>query len=218
MIDIQQLIVHTGQFTLGPVNLSVPSGEYAVLMGPSGCGKTTLLEAMCGLRRITHGSIRLAGQEVSTLPPATRGIGYVPQDGALFPTMSVFEHLAFPLQLRKWKLDQIRQRVAVLSKQLQLSSLLDRYPNRLSGGERQRVALGRALSASPTILCLDEPLNAFDVDAHARLCTLLRTVHQQLRITVLHVTHNPQEAERLATCMFTFDACIQSTDSHITQS
>lgn len=215
MIDIQQIIVCAGQFTLGPITLTAPQGSYAVLMGRSGCGKTTLLEAICGLRPLVSGSIRLSGCEIASIPPAARSIGYVPQDGALFPTMTVFDHLAFPLQLRRWRREQIRQRVESLAAQLEISPLLERYPTGLCGGERQRVALGRALSASPTILCLDEPLSALDAYAHTHFCTLLRILNQESGITVLHVTHNPQEAYSLATCLFTLDACVQAIKTPI---
>src|SRR3990172_1817105 len=145
MISINNLVVRAGSFLLDQISFEVPAGQYAVLMGKTGSGKTTLLEAICGLKRVLHGSIRLGGREVSRLRPAERGIGYVPQDKALFTTMTVREHLAFSLVLRCWTRPEIDQRVQELSELLGLQALLTRRPAGLSGGEAQRVALGRAL-------------------------------------------------------------------------
>src|SRR5207253_9497129 len=136
------------------IHLVGPQGGYAVLMGKTGIGKTTILEAICGLRRVTGGTIQLMDRDVTFLRPAERGLGYVPQDRALFPTMTVWEHLAFALQIRRWTRQQIDERVAELASLLALDSLLDRKPLGLSGGEAQRVALGRAVSFKPPILLL----------------------------------------------------------------
>ncbi|HEY5915165.1 MAG TPA: ABC transporter ATP-binding protein [Verrucomicrobiae bacterium] len=198
MIAVDHLTVQAGDFALENVAFEVPTGQYAILMGRTGSGKTTLLEALCGLKAVARGAIRLNGRDVTRLKPAERGIGYVPQDRALFQTMTVREHLAFALVIQKASREVIRERVAEMSRLLGLEQLLDRRPHGLSGGEAQRVALGRALSVRPGILCLDEPLTALDDETRQNMCTLLRNVRRTTGVTILHVTHNPDEAEQLA--------------------
>jgi len=146
MIALENIALRQGSFELSDLSLELASGEYGVLMGRSGCGKTTLLEAVCGLRNIAGGRIILGGRDVTQLPPAERGVGYVPQDRALFPTMLVREQLAFALVLRALGQAEIAGRVDELAELLGITGLLDRTPDKLSGGEAQRVALGRALA------------------------------------------------------------------------
>ena len=198
MISVDHLTVRVGGFALEDVGFDVPTGQYAVLMGRTGAGKTTLLEALCGLKAVASGTIRLNGRDVTKLKPAERGIGYVPQDRALFQTMTVREHLGFALAIRKAGREAIRQSVAELSRLLGIEYLLDRRPPGLSGGEAQRVALGRALSARPGVLCLDEPLSALDDETRREMYELLEHVQQSTSVTILHVTHNLEEAEKLA--------------------
>ncbi|MEZ6065095.1 MAG: ATP-binding cassette domain-containing protein [Planctomycetaceae bacterium] len=198
MIELSGLSIRAGRFALADVSLSVSAGSYGVLMGPTGCGKTTLLEAILGLRRIESGTVRLQGRDVTQLDPAMRGIGYVPQDAALFPRMTVAEQLGFALTVRRVDRKIVAQSTGELAAMLQIPHLLDRYPTGLSGGERQRVALGRALSFRPGVLCLDEPLSALDTETRGRMCQLLRDVQRQTGVTVLHVTHHLDEARSLA--------------------
>jgi ABC-type sugar transport system ATPase subunit len=198
MIEVEDLTVLAGKFRLEHLYLQVPTGAYGVLMGKTGCGKTTLLEAVCGLKHALAGRIRLGGRDVTDLKAAERGIGFVPQDGALFWTMTVREHLEFALRVRGWRPSAIRARVEELAGLLGLQHLLERTPHGLSGGESQRVALGRALSFRPQFLCLDEPLSALDDDTRAEMCRLLKAVQRETGVTVLHVTHNRSEMERLA--------------------
>jgi molybdate/tungstate transport system ATP-binding protein len=198
MIAVRNLCLRMGGFSLSDVSFSVPTGAYAVLMGASGSGKTSLLETICGLRRPTAGCVWLQGRDVTALPPSLRGIGYVPQDGALFPTLSVRENIAFPLTIRHRPSAFIRARVDDLAELLSIHHLLDRPPTGLSGGECRRVALGRALAGGPAILCLDEPLTGLDPETHATICDLLRQVHAFTHATVLHVTHTQNEADCLA--------------------
>jgi ABC-type sugar transport system ATPase subunit len=205
MITLENISLRQGSFELSGVNLRLATGEYGVLMGRSGCGKTTILEAICGLRSIENGSIRLGDLDVARLPPAERGVGYVPQDRALFPTMIVREQLAFALVLRKQPQAQIAERVDELAELLGITQLLDRSPEKLSGGEAQRVALGRALAHRPSVLCLDEPLAALDEELHEEMCCLLEHVHRETGVTILHITHSPSEAKRLAGCHFRMD-------------
>jgi ABC-type sugar transport system ATPase subunit len=198
MIAIENLCIHQGRFRLENVSLEIPTGAYGVLMGRTASGKTTILEAVCGLRPMVAGRIRLPAGDVTHRRPAERGVGYVPQEGVLFPSMSVEEHLAFALRVRRWPADRVRRRVAELAAMLGIEPLLARRPQGLSGGERQRVALGRALSFRPDVLCLDEPLSALDEQTREQMYGLLAEVRRQRSVTVLHVTHSSKEAERLA--------------------
>ncbi len=202
-ITLKNVCIRSEQFRLENVSLEIPSGAYAVLMGKTGSGKTTILESLIGLRKIASGSIRIGDQDVTQLNPALRGIGYVPQDGALFSKMSVQDHLAFALQIRRASKKQITERVEELSTMLGITHLLNRIPKGLSGGEAQRVALGRALSFRPSILCLDEPLSALDAETRQQMCDLLETIRKQTQVTTIHVTHNPEEAKSLASCLIT---------------
>jgi molybdate/tungstate transport system ATP-binding protein len=173
-------------------------------MGRTGCGKTSLLEAICGLRAVASGRISLMGTDVTGRKPNERGVGFVPQDLALFETMTVREHLAFALTIRDWSDAEIKTRVAEMAELLGITPLLDRLPHGLSGGESQRVALGRALSFRPGVLCLDEPLSALDDETRADMYGVLRTVQQRTGVTTLHVTHNRADAVALANCSFVF--------------
>lgn len=202
MILTEDLSVQAGSFRLEGVSLEVPAGRYGVLMGKTGSGKTTLLEAIAGLKHISAGRIVLGDVDVTDLKPAERNVGLVPQDGALFTTMTVRDHLAFALVIRGVDRDAIRQRVDGLAELLEIAHLLDRYPAGLSGGEQQRVSLGRALSFRPSTLCLDEPLAALDDDTRDQIIELLKRVQQETGVTALHITHNSREADRLADVLF----------------
>jgi len=202
MIAVDHITLRVGGFALEDVGFDVPTGQYAVLMGRTGAGKTTLLEALCGLKAVASGTIRLNGRDVTRLKPAERGIGYVPQDRALFQTMTVREHLAFALTIQKASGQVIQQSVAELSRLLGIEHLLNRRPPGLSGGEAQRVALGRALAARPGVLCLDEPLSALDDETRQEMYELLKQVRASTNVTILHVTHNLDEAKQLADRIF----------------
>jgi ABC-type sugar transport system ATPase subunit len=205
MIRLDRLCLRAGSFRLDDVSLSVDAGQYAVLMGRTGCGKTTLLEAVAGLHAAHAGRILLVERDVTHLRPSQRGAGYVPQDLALFPTLTVREHLAFALVVREWPSDAIERRIDELARLLGIVHLLDRYPQGLSGGEAQRVALGRALSFRPRVLLLDEPLSALDEDTRGEMIGLLRAVQRATGVTTLHVTHSLTEARRLADRLFVLD-------------
>ncbi|MCE5326005.1 MAG: ABC transporter ATP-binding protein [Planctomycetaceae bacterium] len=202
MISLENITIRAGNFAMSDVCLTVPTGAYAALMGKTGTGKTTLLEAVIGLRTVDAGIIRLDGRDVTHAPPAGRGVGYVPQDAALFSTMTVRQHLAFALEIRKADPQHISDRTEELADLLGLSHLLPRTPRGLSGGERQRVALGRALSFGPRTLLLDEPLSALDDDTRCGMIDLLKRVQHVTGATVLHVTHNQAEAQALADMIF----------------
>jgi ABC-type sugar transport system ATPase subunit len=202
VIVLQEISIQQGKFALANVSLRVPSGAYAVLMGRTGTGKTTLLETIIGFRRPVSGRVLLNNVDVTRWNPAVRGVGYVPQDGALFSRMSVGDHLALALRIRSVSRSDIQRRVVELAGLLGITHLLDRRPGRLSGGERQRVALGRALSFQPRILCLDEPLSALDDETRREMCELLQEVRRRTGVTTLHVTHNEAEALTLASDVF----------------
>ncbi len=198
MIEVSNLAVRAGDFEMSDISFTIPSGEYGVLMGRTGCGKTTILEAICGLKEVTAGRVILMGRDVTGLPAGARGIGFVPQEGCLFSTMTVRNHLAFGPKVQSWARDAIDQRVDELAAELGLEKLLDRKPYGLSGGEIQRVALGRALSIRPGILCLDEPLSALDDGTHADMIALLKKLTSDYQITTLHITHSQSEAGAVA--------------------
>ncbi len=202
MIVVENISVRAGEFRLDNVSLRIPTGGYGVLMGKTGSGKTTVLESVIGLRSVVKGRILLHNRDVTNLKPAVRGIGYVPQDGALFATMTVREQMALALIIRDVPAERTLQRVEELAEWLGISHLLHRKPRGLSGGERQRVALGRALSFRPRVLCLDEPLSALDNQTRRQMCELLANVRKKTGVTTLHITHNIEEAEALADCLF----------------
>jgi ABC-type sugar transport system ATPase subunit len=198
MIQLDRVSIRSGSFALNDVCLAINEGTYAVLMGGTGQGKTTILEAICGLRPVAGGKVMLSGADVTHRKPADRGVGYLPQDLGLFPTMTVRGHLEFALRIRRRPTREINERVEQLAHVLGIEPLLARHIQRLSGGEAQRVALGRALSFEPRILLLDEPLNALDEATRDRLCELLRTIQKRRGLTILHVTHSRAEARSLA--------------------
>lgn len=202
MIQTERLSVRAGTFALDDVSFEVPTGGYAILMGRTGTGKTTILESLCGLKAVVAGRIRLMGRDVTRLKPAERGIGLVPQDGALFESMTIRDQIGFALTIRKWKRRDIARRVDELAELLDVRPLLSRRPPGLSGGERQRVALGRALAARPGVLCLDEPLSALDDTSREEMYELLKSVREHSGVTTLHITHSRAEARRLADIVF----------------
>lgn len=206
MIELHDITIRSGPFLLTNVGMTIPDGTYAVLMGGTGQGKTTILEAICGLRTVTRGQVFLSGDDITRWKPGDRGVGYVPQDLALFPMMTVRGHLEFALRVRHCSRGLIRDRVAELAHVLGIESLLARRVTNLSGGEAQRVALGRALSFRPRVLLLDEPLNALDEATRDRLCQLLRSIQKQSGLTTLHITHARTEARLLAEKLFVLDA------------
>lgn len=202
MMQITDAGWRAGGFSLAGINLTLAKGQYGVLMGRTGSGKTTLLEGICGLRPMTQGEVRLMGRDVSHETPAGRGIGYVPQDRALFQSMTIRDNLAFSLVVRHQSPAEIDRRVRELAQLLRIEPLLERKPQGLSGGEAQRVALGRALAFAPQMLCLDEPLSALDDETRADMHALLRSIRHQCQTTILHVTHHLDDARELADVVF----------------
>ncbi len=198
MIEIRDMVVRLGKFTLRNFNLHIREGEYFVILGPTGAGKTVILEAIAGLCRIRRGQIYINGENATHMPPEQRRIAYVPQDYALFPFLDVRENIRFGLKKSGQAPTETEQKIGQLAHMLGISQLLDRQVGNLSGGEKQRVSLARALATSPRILLLDEPLSSLDVSTAKYLRLELRRFHEELGITTIHVTHNLMEAEELA--------------------
>ena len=197
MIEIKKLTVNLGDFLLDRIDLRVEKGEYFIILGPTGAGKTVLLEAIAGLYPIKSGEIWLDGREVTKIEPEKRGIGFVYQDYVLFPHLKVKDNLLFGLKRRRRPKEEIARVMEWLAELLGITHLLERSPDTLSGGERQKVALGRALSTSPEVLLLDEPLSALDPQHREGVQRELREIHQRLGQTVIHVTHDFEEAVAL---------------------
>jgi ABC-type sugar transport system ATPase subunit len=205
MITLDQVTIQSGSFRLANISLRIKPGEYVALMGRTGQGKTTLLEAVAGLRDTQAGRISIGSCDVTALPPAARGVGYVPQDLALFPTLSVVENLGFALQVRGMDSRAIGERVGEVADWLGISPLLARGVRQLSGGEAQRVALGRALAFEPKVLLLDEPFSALDEKTREDMHRLMQRICEKTGVTVLHVTHSQSEATALATRVITME-------------
>lgn len=202
MLSVRNLTVQAGSFLLKNISMEIPPGACYSLMGPSGSGKTTLMEALCGLRQINQGSIYLNDREITDLRPGERNIALVPQDNALFPHLSVREHLAFGPSIQGWKKLNIKSRIEELAEQLAITTLLNRTPENLSGGEAKRVALGRAIATRPALLCLDEALTGLDDDTYAEILALLQATIADGGLTTLHITHVRAEAKALAENVF----------------
>jgi multiple sugar transport system ATP-binding protein len=180
------------------VNLDVTEGEFVVFVGPSGCGKSTLLRMIAGLEDVTSGEIVIGGKPVENLPPVKRGIAMVFQSYALYPHMTVFENIAFPLRVEGLQEDKIKQRVGEAARVLQLEPRLQQRPGTLSGGQRQRVAIGRAIVRQPKIFLFDEPLSNLDAALRSEMRIELMRLHKDLGSTMIYVTHDQVEAMTMA--------------------
>ena len=183
---------------LKSIDLEVKNGEFVVFVGPSGCGKSTLLRMIAGLDSTTSGDIIINGERVNDLPPVKRGIAMVFQSYALYPHMSVFENIAFPLRVERLPEAKIREKVESVAKVLQLEHRLEQKPGLLSGGQRQRVAIGRAIVREPKIFLFDEPLSNLDAALRADMRIELSNLHRQLKATMIYVTHDQVEAMTMA--------------------
>ena len=205
MLKVSNLSVEFGNTVIvDNISFTVPTGETLAITGPSGIGKTTLLHAICGIVRTTHGTIHIDNTDISSLPTHKRGIGLVSQTGDLFPTMTVSQNIEFGLRIAKLPKTDRATRVQELLEMLNLARLADRNVADLSGGEARRIALARALAPRPRVLLLDEPLSGLDQTTHAALMSDLARVLKQTATTALLVTHDHSEAELLAETTFTF--------------
>ncbi len=181
------------------VDIEVEDGEFSVFVGPSGCGKSTLLRMIAGLETIDGGDLVLNGKRINDVPPDQRGIAMVFQSYALYPHMTVAQNIGFSLDLKKVAKAEIAKEVGRVSELLQLSDLLDRRPAELSGGQRQRVAIGRAIIKRPRVILFDEPLSNLDAALRVQMRAELQKLHQELRPTIVYVTHDQVEAMTMAT-------------------
>ncbi len=199
MLRIEGLEIERPSFRLGPLSFEVGRGDYFVLLGPSGAGKTTLLEWIAGFVRAKAGEVFMEDRALTRVPPGERGVAIVYQDSALFPHLTVRENLAFGPQMEGWEPAKTEARVRELAGLLRISHRLDSLSKKISGGEQRRVALGRAIAAGRSVLLLDEPLEGLDPDLRRDLRHELASLHRQLGLTVVHVTHHLGEARSLAT-------------------
>jgi len=198
MIEIKNLNGALGEFQLHDVNLSVRKGEYLAILGPTGAGKTVLVEYVAGIFKPDKGSIMVDGEDITSLYPEERNIGYVPQDYALFPNLTVEKNIAYGLEARRMPSEQVNAVVSEMISQLKIEYIRHRMPLNLSGGEKQRVALGRALATKPRLLLLDEPLSALDENLRTEMARELRRLQRDVNGTFIHVCHNFEEASDVA--------------------
>ncbi len=188
------------------IDLEVSEGEFVVFVGPSGCGKSTLLRMIAGLEDVTQGEISIGGRVVNDLPPVQRGIAMVFQSYALYPHMTVYENIAFPLRVEKLPQAEVDKRVGAAARVLQLESRLQQRPGTLSGGQRQRVAIGRAIVREPQIFLFDEPLSNLDAALRSEMRIELMELHKRLGSTMIYVTHDQVEAMTMADKIVVLDA------------
>jgi multiple sugar transport system ATP-binding protein len=186
-----------GYPAVNDVSLEIGDGEFVILVGPSGCGKSTLLRMIVGLEDVTAGEIRIGGTRVNEMPPRDRNLAMVFQNYALYPHLTVFENIAFPLRLRKLADDEVRRRVEEAAGVLELAEHLERKPGQLSGGQRQRVAMGRAIVREADAFLFDEPLSNLDAQLRGQMRTEIARLQQRLGVTTVYVTHDQVEAMTL---------------------
>jgi ABC-type sugar transport system ATPase subunit len=198
-VVIQDLIKQFGGFTaVKDLNLTINDGEFLTLLGPSGCGKTTTLRCVAGLERQSSGDIRIGERVVNQLPPGDRDIAMVFQFYALYPHLSAFDNIAFPLRAQKGAPAEVNDRVHRVAKILHIEYLLNRRPNRLGAGEQQRVALGRAMVRRPQVFLMDEPLTNLDAKLRGDMRVELKRLQRELQTTMIYVTHDQTEALSMA--------------------
>ena len=186
------------QYSVEDFNLDVKDKEFIVFVGPSGCGKSTTLRMIAGLEDITEGEFTINGKLMNDVAPKDRDIAMVFQNYALYPHMTVFDNMAFGLKLRKYKKEEIKQRVEEAAKILGLTDLLDRKPADMSGGQRQRVAMGRAIVRDAKVFLMDEPLSNLDAKLRVSMRTEIAKLHRRIGATTIYVTHDQTEAMTLA--------------------
>lgn len=198
-------------------DLTIDDGEFVVIVGPSGCGKTTALRMVAGLEEITSGTVEIADRVVNEIPPKDRNVALVFQNYALYPHMTVYRNMAFPLRLRRFPKQEIDRRVREAACMLGIESLLERRPRALSGGQRQRVAVGRAIVRDPDCFLFDEPLSNLDTKLRIETRVELKRLHQRLRTTTIYVTHDQEEAMTLGDRVVVMqDGLIQQVDPPLT--
>ena len=199
IIEIENISKHFGdQLVLDNVSLKIKKGEFVSILGPSGCGKTTLLRLLAGFHEANEGTIKIAGEEVTSTPPHKRPVNTVFQKYALFPHLNIYDNIAFGLKLKKLKKEIIDKKVRAVLKMVELTGYEDRDVDYLSGGQQQRVAIARAIINEPEVLLLDEPLAALDLKMRKDMQMELKEIHKTLGITFVYVTHDQEEALTLS--------------------
>ncbi|MCR5760812.1 MAG: ABC transporter ATP-binding protein [Sphaerochaetaceae bacterium] len=200
MINLKDIVVKFGDFTaLHDINIEVKEGEFFTFLGPSGCGKTTTLRTITGFIEPAEGSVIMKGEDITHVPIEKRNIGIVFQSYALFPTMTVYDNIAFGLKIKKLKKDEIDKKVRDIAKKVDLTDdQLQKAVSQLSGGQQQRVAIARALVTEPAIICLDEPLSNLDAKLRVQLRNELKKMQKDFGITSIYVTHDQEEALTLS--------------------
>lgn len=195
MVELTGISRHYGDVTaLHPLDLTIYKGEFVILLGPSGSGKSTLLNLVAGMTAPSTGRIVINGQDATMMPTNKRGLGMVFQNYALMPHMTIFENIAFPLQVRNVTKDEIKRRVYDVLDLIQLRHVADRKPRELSGGQQQRVSLARCIVYNPALILMDEPLGALDKKLREHMQLEIKRLHAELGITMLYVTHDQDEA------------------------
>ena len=214
-LKIEELSKNFGSTeVLKKINLEIDEGNFLVLLGPSGCGKSTLLNIIAGLETINEGKVYIDDYNVSKVEPKDRNIAMVFQSYALYPSMNVRENMIFGLKQAKVSKEKIKEQLKKVSKFLQVDALLERKPSQLSGGQRQRVAIGRALVREPRIFLFDETLSNLDAKLRVEMRREIKKLHQQLKTTVVYVTHDQTEAMSLGTKIAIMNhGVIQQNDS-----
>jgi len=197
--DIQKVFMPANVHVVKGFNLEIEEGEFIVLVGGSGCGKTTTLRMIAGLEDITAGELYINGLLVNDVAPSLRNIAMVFQNYALFPHITVYKNIAFPLELKRVKKEEIYRRVSEVASLLGLTPYLQRKPKQLSGGQRQRVAVGRAIIKDSDLLLMDEPLSNLDAKLRVQMRSEIIKLHQELKKTIIYVTHDQVEAMTMAT-------------------
>ena len=200
MIELKDIVVKFGDFeALHNINVDVKEGEFFTFLGPSGCGKTTTLRTITGFIEPVSGTVNVDGQDITHVPIEQRNIGIVFQSYALFPTMTVYDNIAFGLKIKKLKKDEIDAKVQDIARKVDLSQeQLKKAVSQLSGGQQQRVAIARALVTGPAIICMDEPLSNLDAKLRVQLRNELKKMQRDFGITTIYVTHDQEEALTLS--------------------
>ena len=208
MIRLNDIVVKFGDFTaLHGINVHVKEGEFFTFLGPSGCGKTTTLRTLTGFIEPAEGTVIVGGKDITHVPIEDRNIGIVFQSYALFPTMTVYDNIAFGLKIKKMKKAEVDKRVREIAKKVDLSDeQLKKAVSQLSGGQQQRVALARALVTGPAIICMDEPLSNLDAKLRVQLRNELKKMQKDFGITTIYVTHDQEEALTLSDRIAVFNS------------
>ncbi len=214
-VSFEQVTKQYGDYiAVNNLNLEIEDGEFLVFVGPSGCGKSTCLRMLAGLESITKGQICINDRRVNELPPKERDIAMVFQSYALYPHMSVFENMAFALELQGKSRKEIKQRVLRAARQLEIETILARKPRELSGGQRQRVAVGRAIVREPAVFLMDEPLSNLDAKLRVQARKEISKLHHKLKTTFIYVTHDQVEAMTMGNRIAVMkDGILQQVDS-----